>query len=54
MRRSYHRYGPGAGIYGGELVAQGNVEEIKACPQSLTGQYLRHEENRGAKTQTGG
>lgn len=32
--------GPGAGIYGGELVAQGNVEEIKACPQSLTGQYL--------------
>ena len=32
--------GPGAGIYGGELVAQGNVEEIKACPESLTGQYL--------------
>lgn len=32
--------GPGAGIYGGELVAQGNVEEIKACPESITGQYL--------------
>ena len=32
--------GPGAGIYGGELVAQGTVEEIMACPQSITGQYL--------------
>ncbi len=32
--------GPAAGIYGGELVAQGTVEDIKACPQSITGQYL--------------
>ena len=32
--------GPGAGIYGGELVAQGTVEEIKKCKESLTGQYL--------------
>ena len=32
--------GPGAGIYGGELVAQGTVEEIKACQDSITGQYL--------------
>ncbi len=32
--------GPGAGIYGGELVAQGTAEEIMACPQSITGQYL--------------
>ena len=32
--------GPGAGIYGGELVAQGTVEEIKACKNSITGQYL--------------
>ena len=32
--------GPAAGIYGGELVAQGTVEEIKACPESITGQYL--------------
>ncbi|MBR3707046.1 MAG: excinuclease ABC subunit UvrA, partial [Firmicutes bacterium] len=32
--------GPGAGIYGGELVAQGSVEEIMACEESLTGQYL--------------
>ncbi|MGN0718902.1 MAG: excinuclease ABC subunit UvrA, partial [Anaerovoracaceae bacterium] len=32
--------GPGAGIHGGQLVAQGTVEDIKACPESLTGQYL--------------
>ena len=35
--------GPGAGIYGGELVAQGTVEDIKACPRSITGQYLSGE-----------
>ena len=32
--------GPGAGIHGGQIVAQGTVEEIKACPDSITGQYL--------------
>lgn len=32
--------GPGAGINGGELVAEGTVEDIKACKESLTGQYL--------------
>ncbi len=32
--------GPAAGIYGGELVAQGTVEDIMACPESITGQYL--------------
>ena len=32
--------GPGAGIHGGELVAQGTVEDIMACEESLTGQYL--------------
>ena len=32
--------GPGAGLHGGHIVAQGTVEEIKACPESLTGQYL--------------
>ncbi len=32
--------GPGAGIHGGEVVAQGTVEDIKACKESLTGQYL--------------
>lgn len=32
--------GPGAGINGGKLVAQGSVEDIMACPDSITGQYL--------------
>ena len=32
--------GPGAGVHGGQLVAQGTVEDIKACEASLTGQYL--------------
>lgn len=32
--------GPGAGVHGGEIVAQGTVDEIMAVPGSLTGQYL--------------
>lgn len=32
--------GPAAGVHGGELVVQGTVEDIKACKESLTGQYL--------------
>ncbi len=32
--------GPEAGINGGELVAQGTVEDIINCPRSITGQYL--------------
>lgn len=32
--------GPGAGINGGKLVAQGDVDEIKTCDESITGQYL--------------
>lgn len=32
--------GPGAGIHGGKLVAQGTVEEIMSNHDSLTGQYL--------------
>ena len=32
--------GPGAGEHGGELVAQGTVQEIEACEASITGQYL--------------
>lgn len=35
--------GPGAGIHGGRLVAQGTVEEIMGNPDSLTGQYLSGE-----------
>ncbi len=32
--------GPGAGVHGGEVVAQGTPQEVMACPTSLTGQYL--------------
>ena len=32
--------GPGAGVHGGYLVAQGTAEEIKQVPESITGQYL--------------
>ena len=32
--------GPGAGIHGGKVVAQGTAEEIKEIPESMTGQYL--------------
>ena len=35
--------GPGAGINGGKLVCQGTIEDIKACPESITGQYLSGE-----------
>lgn len=32
--------GPGAGVHGGEVVCAGTVDEIKACENSITGQYL--------------
>ncbi len=32
--------GPGAGSHGGRLVAQGTVEDICNCPDSITGAYL--------------
>ncbi|MDY7219310.1 excinuclease ABC subunit UvrA [Denitrificimonas sp. JX-1] len=32
--------GPGAGVHGGEVVAQGTPEEVMANPASLTGKYL--------------
>jgi excinuclease ABC subunit A len=32
--------GPGAGIHGGEIVAEGTPEDIMRSPKSLTGKYL--------------
>ncbi len=32
--------GPGAGVNGGRIVAQGSYEDIIACKESITGQYL--------------
>jgi len=32
--------GPGAGVHGGEVVAEGKLDDILKAPRSLTGQYL--------------
>lgn len=32
--------GPKAGVHGGEVVAAGTLEDICACPRSITGDYL--------------
>ncbi len=32
--------GPGAGVHGGEVVAQGALQDVLKAPRSLTGQYL--------------
>ena len=32
--------GPGAGVHGGRVMAQGTPDEVAARPESLTGQYL--------------
>ena len=42
MREADHiiDVGPGAGVNGGRIVAQGSIADICACPESVTGQYL--------------
>ncbi len=32
--------GPGAGVHGGRIIAEGTPEDVIACPDSLTGKYL--------------
>ncbi|WP_394540791.1 excinuclease ABC subunit UvrA [Lysobacter enzymogenes] len=32
--------GPGAGVHGGEVIAQGQLQDVLKAPRSLTGQYL--------------
>jgi excinuclease ABC subunit A len=32
--------GPGAGVHGGEIIAQGKIDDILKCEHSLTGKYL--------------
>ena len=32
--------GPGAGVHGGQVIAQGNAQEIMQNPNSITGQFL--------------
>jgi len=42
IRRAQHiiDIGPGAGVRGGQVIAQGNVQDLIANPDSLTGRYL--------------
>ncbi len=42
MRAADHvvDFGPGPGVRGGEVVAQGTVEDLRKEPKSLTGKYL--------------
>ncbi|PMJ88430.1 excinuclease ABC subunit UvrA [Vibrio sp. 10N.261.55.A7] len=42
IRRADHviDIGPGAGVHGGHVIAEGTMEDIIATPESLTGQYL--------------
>jgi excinuclease ABC subunit A len=42
--------GPGAGVHGGEIVAQGTLKDVLSAPRSLTGQYLSGK--RGIKVPT--
>ncbi|MEO8527276.1 MAG: excinuclease ABC subunit UvrA, partial [Caldimonas sp.] len=34
--------GPGAGVHGGQVMAEGTPEQVAASPESLTGRYLAH------------
>ena len=34
--------GPGAGVHGGRVMAEGTPDEVAAAPESLTGRYLSH------------
>ncbi|HHH84852.1 MAG TPA: excinuclease ABC subunit A, partial [Firmicutes bacterium] len=38
-------FGPGAGVFGGEITFNGTPGEMKKDPVSLTGQYLRYDKN---------
>ena len=44
IRRAEHiiDIGPGAGIRGGRVVAQGTLQDLMDAPESTTGQYLKH------------
>jgi len=43
--------GPGAGVHGGKIVAQGTPEDIKQAEHSLTGQYLSGKKSIAIPTQ---
>jgi len=43
IKRAHHiiDLGPGAGVRGGEIVAEGSASELKANPKSITGRFLK-------------
>ncbi|MEP1869539.1 MAG: excinuclease ABC subunit UvrA [Paraglaciecola sp.] len=45
--------GPGAGVHGGEIVAQGTIDDIKNSEHSLTGKYLSGREKIEVPTKRG-
>ncbi|TAG48852.1 MAG: excinuclease ABC subunit UvrA [Betaproteobacteria bacterium] len=44
IKRAHHiiDLGPGAGVRGGEIVAEGTAAELKANPNSITGRFLKN------------
>ena len=44
IRRAHHiiDLGPGAGVRGGEIVAEGTAQELMANPKSITGRFLKN------------
>jgi excinuclease ABC subunit A len=44
IRRAAHiiDIGPGAGVRGGQVVAQGTAQDLMDSPESITGRYLKH------------
>ncbi|TAG28374.1 MAG: excinuclease ABC subunit A, partial [Burkholderiales bacterium] len=44
IKRAHHiiDLGPGAGVRGGEIVAEGTAAELKANPKSITGRFLKN------------
>lgn len=45
--------GPGAGVHGGEIIAQGKLQDILDCEKSLTGAYLSGREKIDIPTKRG-
>ena len=41
--------GPGAGVHGGQVVAEGTPKDVISNPASITGQYLKHQQKSATK-----
>ena len=56
MRAADHLvdFGPGPGVKGGEVVAQGTIADLARSRQSLTGAYLAGQESRSRSRKSAG